>query len=334
MKTCLLISFLTLSHCWAQSGLWERVAPAESCSKRHEAALVAVSGKLYLLGGRGIKPVEEYDPAANTWKQLAAPPMQIHHFQAIAVEGRIAMVGAMTGGYPKEPALPNIWWFDPQKNEWSQGVEIPEARRRGGAGAVLHEGKIYLVCGNTNGHWNGFVPWMDVLDLKTGQWSVLPDAPHARDHFQAALVDGKIIAAGGRRTYTETKQTFNLTVPEVDVFDIAIGAWSTLSENIPTPRAGCMATVRDGRIIIIGGESGGENDAHSEVEALLLSTGKWEKLPPLNEGRHGTGATFIGDTVYVAAGCAVKGGGKEIDSMERLVWPAAETANQPNFNAP
>ena len=32
----------------------------------------------------------------------------------------------------------------------------------------------------------------------------------------------------------------NLLVPEVDVFDIASGQWSTLPNNLPTPRAGGM----------------------------------------------------------------------------------------------
>jgi N-acetylneuraminic acid mutarotase len=186
---------------------------------------------------------------------------------------------------------------------------------------VLHDNKIYLVGGNTNGHWNGFVPWLDVLDLKTGRWTPLPDAPRARDHFQAALVDGKIVAAGGRRSHAETKQTFNLTVPEVDVYDIAASRWTTLNENIPTPRAGCMAVAREGKVLVIGGESSSQPQAHAEVEALSLAEGKWSAWPGLNQGRHGTGAAFIGNALYVAAGCAKRGGSPETNSVERFIWP-------------
>ena len=321
--TVALISVATFSA--HSESTWQTVTNEPACTARHEAAMTALNGKLYLLGGRGAKPVEEYDPASNSWKQLGKTPMELHHFQAVPVGNRIALVGAMTGGFPKEPAVPNVWWYEPAKDEWTKGVKIPAARQRGGAGAVLHENKIYLICGNTNGHWNGFVPWVDVLDLKSGEWTQLPDAPHARDHFQAALVDGKIIAAGGRRTYTEMKQTFSLTVSEVDVFDIASGKWTTLAEKIPTPRAGCMAAARDGKAIIVGGESEVHGEAHNEVEALTVATGKWETLPPLNQGRHGTGSPFIGDTMYVAAGCKQRGGGAEINSMEKLVWPPAKT---------
>ena len=304
----------------AQAG-WQLVTNDPPCTARHEAAMTALNGKLYLLGGRGIKPVEEYDPTSNRWRQLSPTPMEMNHFQALVVGDRIALVGAMTGNYPKEPPVPNVWWFTPAKDEWTKGPAMPAGRGRGGAGTVLYNDKIYLIGGNTNGHWNGFVPWVDVLDLKTGLWSPLPDAPHARDHFQAALVDGKIVAAGGRRTYTETKHTFDLTVPEVDVYDIESGKWTTLSNNIPTPRGGCMVAVRDGKVIITGGESTAHALAHKEVEALDMATGHWEKLPPLNQGRHGSGTAFIGDTLYVAAGCATKGGKHEINTMEKLVWP-------------
>jgi len=307
----------TVSH----AAGWQTITNDPPCTARHEAALTALNGKLYLLGGRGVKPVEEYDPASNTWKKLSPTPIQLHHFQAVPVGDRIALVGAMTGGFPKEPPVLNVWWFEPARDEWTKGPAMPVGRERGGAGAVLFQDKIYLVGGNTNGHWNGFVTWVDALDLKTGEWQILPDAPHARDHFQASVVDGKIVAAGGRRTYTETKQTFNLTVPEVDVYDIAAGKWTTLEAKIPTPRAGCMATVRDGRVIIIGGESTAQGNAHNEVQALSLVTGQWESLPSLNQGRHGTGAPFIGDDCYVAAGCSQRGGGKEINSVEKLHFP-------------
>jgi N-acetylneuraminic acid mutarotase len=306
---------------------WEAVPCEPACTARHEAAMTALNGKLYLLGGRGVKAVEEYDPASKGWRQLSNTPMQLHHFQALVVGGRIALVGAMTGGYPKEPAVPNVWWLDPAKDEWTKGPAMPAGRERGGAGAVLHENKIYLVGGNTNGHWNGFVPWLDVLDLKTGQWTALPDAPHARDHFQAALVGGKIVAAGGRRTSAETKQTFDLTVPEVDVYDLATGKWTTLADKIPTPRAGCMAVARDGKVVVIGGESVSQPQAHAEVEALSLAEGKWTAWPGLNQGRHGTGVALIRDELYVAAGCAKRGGSPEINTVERLRWPYSPNSN-------
>ncbi len=303
---------------------WQTVTPANTCTARHETTAVTVDDILYLIGGRGKKPVEAYDPKTNRWTQKETPaPLDFHHFAAVAVGRKIAVLGALVGDFPKEQPVPDLWWYDPAADKWEKGAEIPKDRCRGAAGCVLHGGKLYLVGGNTNGHWNGFVPWLDSLDLKTGEWTRLSDAPHARDHFQAGLIDGKIYAAGGRRTHAEEKNVFNLTVAEVDVYDIAVAKWSTLSQPIPTPRAGAPTVVRDGRVIVMGGESGATAKAHGEVEALIVATGVWETLPPMNQPRHSGGADFVKNDLFYVAGNARRGGGKEQSTIEKLHWPAA-----------
>ncbi len=63
----------------ARAVAWQTVTDRPSCAARNEAALTAMNGKLYSLGGRGVQPVEEYSPQANTRKSLAPRPMQLHH---------------------------------------------------------------------------------------------------------------------------------------------------------------------------------------------------------------------------------------------------------------
>ena len=94
-----------------------------------------VAGGSSALNANSLNTVEEYDPNINAWRQLAKPPIEINHFQAVLVGERIAVVGAFTGVYPHEQPVPNIWFFDSAKNEWSKGPEVPDARRRGGAPA-------------------------------------------------------------------------------------------------------------------------------------------------------------------------------------------------------
>ncbi len=297
---------------------WEAVVPARHCLPRDEAAMTVLNGKIYLLGGRGIKPVEAYDPGANTWETLAPPPMELHHFQAVVLGGRILVAGAMTGKYPHEQPVANVWFFDPVKNVWEKGPEIPEGRRRGGGGVVVHEGKVYLICGITNGHWNGFIPWCDAWDPGKNEWTKLPDAPHARDHFEAVYVNGKIVAAGGRTSYGEKKQVFDLVVPEVDIFDLGSGQWEKNDLKLPTPRAGATCEVVGDRVLVIGGESMKQVGSHQEVEALSMRTLTWETLPPLREGRHGTGTAILNGAIYTASGCGKRGGSPMLDSTERL----------------
>jgi N-acetylneuraminic acid mutarotase len=306
-------------------GRWALLPPGERPIPRHEHAYVRVGERFYLIGGRGsnpIKPVEIFDPATGTWTAGAAPPVEMHHFQAVEYGGKVYVVGAMTGGYPKEPPLPEVHLYDPAADRWSRGPEIPADRRRGGAGVVVHEGQIYVVAGITTGHWDGHVPWLDAFDPRTGAWRRLADAPRARDHFHAAVIDGKLYAAGGRRTSASLGHPLEPTVPEVDVYDFGTGRWSTLpaAANLPTPRAGTTAFVTGGRLVVLGGESAAQQPAHAEVEALDPRTLRWAALAPLAVGRHATQAVAHGGRVYVAAGSRTRGG-TEINSQEVFTPP-------------
>ncbi|PPK84790.1 Kelch motif protein [Neolewinella xylanilytica] len=292
---------------------WSPVSVQTRPTARHEAAFTRAGDYAYLLGGRGIKPVDILDPKTTTWSQGPESPVEIHHFQPVVVGQEVYLMGAMTGGWPGEPPLPNIWIYDTEENSWRKGPEIPADRRRGGAGAVLHEGSIYLVCGIQDGHRSGHVAWLDRYDLETGAWTRLADAPRARDHFQAVVHDGKIYAVAGRRSQVENG--FSTTIGEVDVYDIASETWTTLPDTLPTPRAGNAAAVVDGKILVIGGESGAQELAHADVEALDPITGTWRSLPPLSRGRHGTGVVQFGDQLYMAAGCGKRGGEPELDDL-------------------
>jgi len=278
------------------------------------------NGKVYLLGGRGLKPVNEYDPKTNRWNSLSVPPIELHHFQAVSYKDEVYILGALTGGYPHELPVPNIYIFNPAKNEWRKGAEIPEARRRGSAGVFVLNNKIYLVCGITDGHWDGHVTWFDEYDPATGKWTVLTDAPRARDHVQVAVLDNKLYVAGGRLSTARTGNVLNTCVKETDVYDFKSGQWSTLDavNNIPTLRAGNTTVVFDNKILLIGGESDAHEVAHNETEAFNPKTNQWEKLPTLIVGRHGTQGVVLNKKVYIASGSGNRGGGPELDEMEIL----------------
>ena len=299
-----------------QEKSWQEVDMQNEPTARHENAFVEADGKFYLIGGRGERPVDIYDPETKTWRQGQSPPLEMHHFQAVAHEGKVYVMGALTGGYPDEQPIPNIYIYDPASDSWTKGPEIPEGRRRGAAGAFVHDGKFYLVNGIQNGHTNGYVSWLDMYDPASGEWTKLADAPHQRDHVQAAVVDNKIVVAGGRTTSAETGQSLELTRPEVDVYDMASGTWTTLEQEIPTQRAGTTSVILDDKLIIIGGESGAMEAAHHQAEALDLASGEWSSLPSLNQGRHGTQAIVYDGKIYIAAGSGNRGGGPELTSME------------------
>lgn len=318
MKYFFLICGLLSFQSAVFSQQWETVPAKNQCTNRHENGLAAVNNRLILLGGRGLKPVESFDLNTRTWTKLADTPLEMHHFQAVTYNNEVWVLGAFTGGYPHETPIPDIYIFNPEKNEWRKGPEIPADRRRGAAATVVHRNKIYLVCGIQDGHWDGHVAWFDEYDPKTNQWKRLPDAPHVRDHVQAAVVGNKLYVAGGRRSTARIGQVLNLTEGAVDVYDFKTNQWTTLESPLPTQRAGNATVAFGSKVLVLGGESGEQVPAHSEVEAFDTRTGKWETLSPLKQGRHGTGAVNVKGRIYTVAGSGNRGGGPELNSIEAI----------------
>ncbi len=339
MKSCLLLKTLliiTVALSMYDSSVaqdqWQILETESQSQERHENAFVKSGENFYLLGGRGSRPTDIYNPSTHTWMEGAPAPIEISHFQAVSYEGLIYVMGGLTGNWPSETPLSHIYIYDPLIDKWFLGPEIPSHRQRGAAGVAVYNDKIYLVCGIVNGHTSGWVPWLDEFDPATNSWRELPDAPRSRDHFQAAVVGDKLIAAGGRKSGYDG-QGFEATIAETDVYDFLTGTWSTLPSpegDIPTQRAGTAAIGTGSEAIVIGGESGSQTVSHNEVEALDPETGIWRSLPALNTGRHGTQVIYSEGNLYIEAGSGDRGGGPELSSLEKFTLSEEESSeNEP-----
>lgn len=289
-----------------------------SPEERHESSFVELGGKFYLIGGRGTKRIQAYDPKTNTWSNTNTFTEDIHHFQPVVYQSKIYIIGAFQGNFPNENPLTNILIYDPQTDQLLTGPAIPVNRLRGSAGVVLYQGKFYVISGNRKGHRAftddgeaAHVQWFDSFDPETGIWEVLPDAPRARDHFQAAVIGTKLYLAGGRRSgYDTPNGTFKDTEAQVDIFDFKQGSWqnNTLPDSIPTQRAGASVAVFGGELMVIGGETENKNTVSlPKTEILDTYTGKWRTLSKLNTGRHATQAIVYKGDVFLAAGSQSKG---------------------------
>jgi large repetitive protein len=91
------------------TGQWIEVDKNASITPRHEACFVMVGNKAYLLSGRGVKPVDIYDPVTRTWTAGPVPPLEIHHTQCVAADNKIWIVSSWTGGYPRERNTDSIY---------------------------------------------------------------------------------------------------------------------------------------------------------------------------------------------------------------------------------
>src|SRR4051812_25192744 len=113
----MVISILTAASALAQTGKWSVVTPVGKLpTPREECAFAQAGGKFYLMGGRGIQPVQEFTPATRTWKDLKNTPTILNHFQALTYCGLIYVIGAFDenlAGFPNETPAPNIYLYNP-----------------------------------------------------------------------------------------------------------------------------------------------------------------------------------------------------------------------------
>jgi N-acetylneuraminic acid mutarotase len=307
-------------------GSWEPVTTVDNSTPiaRHENSFVELGGKFYLLGGRETTIMNIYDPAVNIWTTGANLPFVMHHFQAVTWNGKIYVLGAYQGTFSSgnvnnsESPVDKIHIYDPATNTWTEGATIP--RPRGSAGVVVYNDEFYLISGIVNGHQDGWVNWVDKYDPVSNTWEVLANAPRERDHFSAVLLGDKIYLTGGRKT-NAAGNVFGVTIPEVDVYDIATNTWSTLdvSANLITQRAGTSSVVLNNEIYLIGGESVSQTISHKNCEIFNPDQATWRVGPALITGRHGTAAIVYNNSVYTVAGSANRGGGPVLSSMEVLL---------------
>ena len=284
--------------------------------QRHENGYVEVNGKFYLVGGRGTHSIQVYNPADSSWDFKAEPPdnISLHHFQGASIGDTLYVIAAYNGDFPDETAVEDIYKYDIPSDTWVIGSKIPFARRRASAGVVAYNGKIYVVCGSTGGHGASSerTTLFDEYDPITDTWTTLPNAPRARDHVHAVVINNKLYVAGGRNGELPD------TVIEVDVYDFGTGQWSTLpsSSNFPVPRSGAASVAVGKFLVVIGGESNRQVVAHDEVHALDTETQTWITLEALNVGRHGTQAVYFDEKIYVVAGAGERGGSPELIAHE------------------
>ncbi|MEM6642887.1 MAG: hypothetical protein AAF616_07910 [Bacteroidota bacterium] len=291
---------------------WTDLSESEDYVARHECSFTQIGNRFILFGGREqARRLELYNYQNDTWTTGAQAPKQFNHFQATAHQGIVWVIGAFkTNNFPVEEPEENVWLYHQALDRWIKGPEIPEARRRGGAGLALYDNKFYVIGGNTRGHDGGYVAWFDEYDPYANTWTMLSDASEERDHFSAAVIGDKLYAAAGRKSGGPGGVFAPLPAP-VDVYDFITKSWSTLAEDLPTPRAAPGTAVLQDRLYLMGGEGTQPGPAFKILEIYDPMTDSWTEGASMNHARHGTQAIVSGKGIFIAAGSPTRGGGRQ-----------------------
>jgi N-acetylneuraminic acid mutarotase len=291
------------------SGTWHNLASASFARQEVSYVYDPQVGEFFLAGG--LSTVQEaYNPVTNTWHTVAPLPVALDHIQAVDLNGLIYYLGGLAA-WPR-PSVGTDSIYDPVTDRVTAGASMPAGRDRGAGGVAVHDGRIYYAGGLHNGT---AVPWFDVYDPATDQWSSLPDLPEPRDHFQAAVVGDRFYAIGGRNTSIDATTTVN------DAFDFTTGTWVTGLAPLPTARGGFATAALGTTILVIGGE--GDGRTYSTVEAYDTTTDDWTQLASMPTARHGIEGATCNGGIYIADGGTVQGGAGPT-SVQQVLFPSDE----------
>lgn len=220
---------------------WRPLAPMPT--KRGAAAAAAVDGKLYVIGGaaqlpgdaspsihparphRSLDTVEEYDPAANTWRARAPMPTARNHMAIGAVKGRIYAIGGRLGaafiiGMPDHTHL--VQEYTPATDSWAPKAPMPTARSAV-ASAVLND-KIYVAGGEIQTYqYLAAFRAFEAFDPVTNTWEQLPFMPVPRHGLAAAALGNRIhlVSGDAQSSMVPRPKGVEFHVEQHDAFEVA-----------------------------------------------------------------------------------------------------------------
>lgn len=287
-------------------GIWSKKAPLPV--QRAEVGLVALDGKIYVIGGSTpsdpASPLnQEYDPATDRWRERAPLPHGLSHPGVAALNHKLYAMGGFSGGGVHAGALDLAFEYDPATDKWRQLA--PLSSPRGSVSLAAVGGKIHAIGGR--GLDKNTVATHQVYDPASGKWSEAAPLPTARDHTGILVLDGKIHVIGGRTAGTSDNTNLH------DVYDPATNSWRSAAPLL-TARSSGAAVDYHGLILYAGGECK-DGQTFSENEAYDPKTDRWMALAPLPPGRHAFGAAAAGEFAYFAGGALGCGGGSVSDEL-------------------
>ncbi len=288
----------------------------------------AVSGgRIYALAGTDgyfsvTNRVESYDPATDTWNEGLPVPSIRSGNSGASVRGRVFTFGGATGG--------PVNGYDPVTDTWKAYHPMPTAGSSAGV-ATLGD-KVYLVGGSGFTRVDVFSPVQDLALMPA-----LPSLPEGRSDAIAAIVDGRLLVAGGRTTSSPAAagdawtSRFRGVVPATGPFAEDPGWLSTASPGVS--RRGACAVTAGGRVYVLGGFDGGGAPLDT-MEVFDPAADTWSSAPSMPTARGNFGAVEAEGKIYAFGGETSSGAKTGVCEVYDLTSGAWETSVFDAMNAP
>ena len=169
------------------SGAWTRVASLSVARCNHTATVI--EGNIYVLGGQRADPddedewvdtdrVDAYDPAADSWQQMAAMPTARSQHSAAFLDGKIYVSGGNN--------CPNaLEAYDPVADTWTTLANLSVGRMFHTSAAV--SGKLCVI-GGWSPYDRGRMNLVEIYTPASNSWARAADLPSAIDMVKAVAI--------------------------------------------------------------------------------------------------------------------------------------------------
>jgi len=312
---------LSSMQSFAQTGQWNTVAPMPTARGGTGAGVVDNGGvyNIYVAGGYdasgfGVKILQAYNPATNTWSTKAPMTVARYNLAGEVLNNIFYSIGGQS--------FDDKGWieaFDLASNTWATKADMPTGRY--GLAAATVNGVVYAIGGSPNHQLDYleeqiFYSKVEAYNPTNNTWTSKADMPTGRFLLGAVAVNGIIYAIGG---YNATS-----TLATVEAFDPATNTWSTKAP-MNTARYGMYVGVVNGKIYVAGGSDINSLTATSSVESYDPVTNTWSLETSMPTAKaFGVGAAV--DGVLYTIGASTTSGLAIPNSLVQAYTPAQATS--------
>lgn len=207
--------------------------------------------------------------AAETSAKFPKIPEPVTSFGAAAHRGKVYYYGGHYGQahrYSTADQANTLWELDLKTRKWSS---LSEGPRLQGLALVAYKNSLYRIGGFTakNAPGEDHDLWSQrsfaKYDLKSQQWTLLPDLPEGRSSFDAAVShNGILYVVGGWKMHGEKKAVWHQTAWTFDLND-RHATWTPIANFPYKRRAISVAPTKDGILVVGGMQESGETTAQT-----------------------------------------------------------------------
>jgi len=223
-----------------------------------------------------MKKISTTNCHSGRWNTNASLPTARSHCPTSTCQGKIYGFG---GGGPNFKSLNSVIIYDPNKDTWTIGTDMPTLRS--GAIAISVGDNIYIIGGGfkqPSGTFK-FLRTTEIYHPASDSWESGPDMIMPHDYPAGVKLGDFIYILGGH--HPDATLSGPKTDPGFDFcerLNLKTGQWEEIAP-LPTPRFALDAVVMNDRILTMGGvaftPAGFNNFDHTEVYDPV--TEQWSK---------------------------------------------------------